>query len=124
VGNIWLNSPWELEGQPVVGGKTPTTHVGKRTPKAKARRQELKPLLRRELQGYWRTCSKAKRPRKDLVVELVVEPDGTIRWIRPVDVDAPDAHWCVTDKMRFTQLSKWKSKNPIQTRVKVEYQGQ
>ncbi len=123
LGWTWWKVPWTLEGQPIIGGQAPHSLIDVRTDKAKARRQSLKPLLRRELRGYWSTCSKSKRPRKDLFLELVIEPDGKVRWVRPVKNDAPEAHWCVAKKMRFTKLKKWRSLRPIRTRVKVEYEA-
>jgi hypothetical protein len=57
-------------------------------------------------------------------MELVVEPDGEIRWMKAFRPDATDVHRCVAERSRGATLKNWKSPRPLRVRVRVEFSQQ
>jgi serine/threonine protein kinase len=121
LGQIWWRTPWLLEGQPVLGGETAHSIVGIKTEKARIKRRTLKGKLRRVIRDHWLECDADKRPDRDLVVEVLVEPDGVIRWMKPVKSDVPASYKCVTAKARGTKITGWQNPRPLRARVRVEH---
>lgn len=122
VGTVWWRTPWLLEGQPVLGGETAHSLIGIKTEKSKIKRRTVKGKLRRVIRDHWLECGAGKRPERDLFVEVLLEPDGVIRWMKPVRSDVPASHRCVTAKARGDKIKGWQNRRPIRVRVKVEHE--
>jgi hypothetical protein len=122
LGHVWWRTPWLLEGQPVLGGESAHSIVGIKTEKARIKRRTLKGKLRRVIRDHWLECDADKRPERDLVVELLVEPDGVIRWMKPVNSDVPASFWCVTANARGDKIKGWQNPRPLRARVRVEHE--
>ena len=121
---VW-KMPWELEGQPLVAPPEAHSLIGNTKAKAMGKRRTIKGKLKRVIADRWAQCgAKSPRPRKDVSMELVVEPDGEIRWMKAFRPDATDVHRCVAERSRGATLKNWKSPRPLRVRVRVEFSQQ
>lgn len=118
---VW-KMPWELEGQPLLAPREAHSLIGNTKAKAMGKRRTIKGKLKRVISDRWAQCgAKSPRPRKDVSMELVVEPDGEIRWMKAFRPDATDVHRCVAERSRGAMLKSWKSPRPLRVRVRVEF---
>ncbi len=118
---VWWAQPWHLDGLPVVGADVPHSIKGVSTEAAKIKRRTLKGKLRKVVREAWKSCAETRRPTGDLVMEVVVEPSGQVRWMRPGRSDAPATHHCVARQARSGQIKGWSAKRPIHARIKLEF---
>ena len=120
-GWVWWAQPWHLDGLPLVGADVPHSIKGVSTETAKIKRRTLKGKLRKVVREAWSACAETRRPTGDVVMEIVVEPSGQLRWMRPGRSDAPATHHCVARHARGEQIKGWSAKRPIHARIKLEF---